>query len=64
MITCIAHSDALLLGSLSSNIHVTWALAAGGRLGVGNDPRYNKAAASIPSLSPPAMRVRRPAFGR
>jgi hypothetical protein len=42
MITCIAHSDALLLGSLSSNIHVTWALAAGGRLGVGNDPRYNK----------------------
>ena len=27
---------------LSSRIHVTWALAAGGRLGVGNDPRYNK----------------------
>ena len=29
-------------GVLSSRIHVTWALAAGGRLGVGNDPRYNK----------------------
>lgn len=33
--------DAYLLGVLSSGIHVTWALAAGGRLGVGNDPRYN-----------------------
>lgn len=30
------------LGILSSRIHVLWALAAGGRLGVGNDPRYNK----------------------
>lgn len=27
---------------LSSRIHVLWALNAGGRLGVGNDPRYNK----------------------
>lgn len=34
--------DAWFLGVLSSRIHVTWALAAGGRLGVGNDPRYNK----------------------
>ena len=30
------------LALLSSHIHVTWALAAGGRLGIGNDPRYNK----------------------
>ena len=37
-----AFDDALQLGVLSSTIHVTWALAAGGRLGVGNDPRYNK----------------------
>ena len=29
-------------GILTSRIHVTWALAAGGRLGVGNDARYNK----------------------
>ncbi|MET3604808.1 hypothetical protein ABIC99_002632 [Sphaerotilus sulfidivorans] len=29
-------------GVLSSQVHVDWALAAGGRLGVGNDPRYNK----------------------
>lgn len=35
-------SDALHMGVMSSQVHVTWALAAGGRLGVGNDPRYNK----------------------
>lgn len=34
--------DAVILGVLSSRLHVPWALAAGGRLGVGNDPRYNK----------------------
>lgn len=34
--------DAFHLGVLSSRVHVTWSLAAGGRLGVGNDPRYNK----------------------
>jgi hypothetical protein len=35
-------ADALHLGVLSSRIHVAWALAAGGRLGMGNDARYNK----------------------
>lgn len=35
-------NDASLLGILSSRVHIIWALAAGGRLGVGNDPRYNK----------------------
>ncbi|MEO8384743.1 MAG: DNA methyltransferase [Betaproteobacteria bacterium] len=35
-------SDAFYLGVMSSEVHVVWALAAGGRLGVGNDPRYNK----------------------
>ncbi len=35
-------ADAYFLGVLSSRAHVRWALAAGGRLGVGNDPRYNK----------------------
>ena len=29
-------------GVLSSKAHIEWALAAGGRLGVGNDPRYIK----------------------
>ncbi|MDB5391908.1 MAG: hypothetical protein JWM11_7554, partial [Planctomycetaceae bacterium] len=36
----IAHSDAFVLGVLSSKIHVVFALRAGGRMGVGNDPRY------------------------
>ena len=35
-------ADAYHLGVLSSRAHVAWALATGGRLGVGNDPRYNK----------------------
>jgi hypothetical protein len=42
MLVCIAVDDAYALGVLSSRVHVAWALAAGGRLGVGNDPRYNK----------------------
>lgn len=37
----VASNDAFHLGVLSSRAHVTWALAMGGRLGVGNDPRYN-----------------------
>lgn len=37
-----AFDDAFYLGVLSSRIHVVFSLAAGGRLGVGNDPRYNK----------------------
>ncbi|MCP9340338.1 class I SAM-dependent DNA methyltransferase [Stutzerimonas xanthomarina] len=42
MLINIASDDAVNLGILSSRVHVVWALAAGGRLGVGNDPRYNK----------------------
>ena len=42
MLVAIALDDAFHLGVLSSRIHVVFALAAGGRLGVGNDPRYNK----------------------
>ncbi len=37
----VASADAFHLGLLGSSIHQIWALAAGGRLGVGNDPRYN-----------------------
>jgi hypothetical protein len=32
--------DAFILGVLSSRFHVKWASAAGGHLGIGNDPRY------------------------
>ncbi len=38
----IALNDAFFLGVLSSRTHVVWALAAGRRLGVGNDPVYVK----------------------
>jgi hypothetical protein len=43
--TCVmfALPDAFFLGVLSSAIHTTFALTAGGRLGVGDDPRYLKA---------------------
>ncbi|MDX9710117.1 MAG: hypothetical protein RBT64_11240, partial [Trichloromonas sp.] len=42
--TCLSLSPSTAPSSSASSpaIHVTWALAAGGRLGVGNDPRYNK----------------------
>lgn len=39
-VIAIASDDYLHLGLLSSAVHVAWALAAGGRMGVGNDPRY------------------------
>lgn len=42
MLVNIALEDGYSLGILSSRVHVVWALAAGGRLGVGNDPRHNK----------------------
>ncbi len=41
-LVAIASSDAYELGVLSSRIHVTWALATGAHLGVGNDPVYVK----------------------
>ncbi len=40
MVIVIALSDAFFLGVLSSRLHVTWALGAGGTLE--NRPRYNK----------------------
>jgi hypothetical protein len=36
----VASDDAFVLGVLSSSLHCAWALAAGGHLGVGNDPCY------------------------
>ena len=41
-VIAIAIDDAYHLGVLSSRVHSFWSLAAGGRLGVGDDPRYNK----------------------
>ncbi|WP_018951355.1 DNA methyltransferase [Thioalkalivibrio sp. AKL12] len=42
MLVNIAIDRPATLGVLSSRIHAAWALAAGGRLGMGNDARYNK----------------------
>lgn len=42
MLIAIALPDATTHGVRSSRVHVQWALSAVGRLGVGNDPRYNK----------------------
>jgi hypothetical protein len=36
----ICLDDAVALGVLSSSVHTLWALSAGSRLGVGNDPRW------------------------
>jgi hypothetical protein len=44
----IAIRDAFALGVLSSTLHVEWATAGGGRLGVGNDPSYDKAVSFDP----------------
>jgi hypothetical protein len=41
-IIAIAANEAFVLGVLSSQAHVDWALAAGSWLGVGNDPVYVK----------------------
>jgi hypothetical protein len=42
MLVCIASAEAWHLGVLSSRFHVAWSFAAGGWIGFGNDPRYNK----------------------
>ena len=42
MLVAVGSDDAFPLGILSSRIHSTWALRAGGWLGIGNDPRYSK----------------------
>ncbi|WP_092778065.1 class I SAM-dependent DNA methyltransferase [Jannaschia pohangensis] len=42
MLIAIGSDDAAMISILSSRVHVAWALTAGGRLGFGNDPRYNK----------------------
>ena len=53
-IIAIALDDAFHLGVLSSAVHGEWALAAGGRLGLGNDPRYNSSKTFQPFPFPDA----------
>ena len=54
MLVAIALDDAFCLGVLSSHVHQAWALAAGGILGVGATPRYNKSRCFDPFPFPAA----------
>jgi hypothetical protein len=54
MLVAIGLDDAYYLGVLSSRIHTSWALRAGGWLGVGNDPRYSKSRCFDPFPFPEA----------
>jgi len=51
---CFGLDSPFHLGVLSSQVHVVWAQAAGSRLGVGNDPRYNKSRCFDPFPFPAA----------
>lgn len=59
MLIAIAADDGFHLGVLSSRIHVTWALRAGGWLGVGNDPRYSKSRCFDPFPFPDANNIQK-----
>jgi hypothetical protein len=50
----VAAANAYILGVLSSAPHVLWSFAAGGRLGMGNDPRYNNSRCFEPFPFPAA----------
>ncbi|MBK9274961.1 MAG: class I SAM-dependent DNA methyltransferase [Flavobacteriales bacterium] len=59
-VVVIATGDAWILGVLSSNIHGPWALAAGGWMGMGNDPRYTHSKCFVPfpfPACPPAQQA-------
>ncbi len=58
----IGSDNAFQLGVLSSHIHVTWALAAGGRLGIGNDPRYTSTRTFQPFPFPAASEPQKEAI--
>jgi restriction-modification enzyme MmeI-like protein len=63
MVICIASGDAFILGVLSSALHVIWAVAAGGRQGKGDDPRYNKSLCFDPFPFPDCTPVQREQIG-
>jgi hypothetical protein len=51
-VVCSAALD--VLGALSSRVHALWALRAGSRLGVGNDPRWTNTTCFLPFPFPAA----------
>jgi hypothetical protein len=50
----IASDDAYFLGIVSSGVHIAWVLAAGGNMGVGNDPVYDNSRCFAPFPFPDA----------
>ncbi|NJM31464.1 MAG: class I SAM-dependent DNA methyltransferase [Rhizobiales bacterium] len=64
MLVCIASDSAADLGILSCRFHVTWALRAGGWLGMGNDPRYSKSRCFDPFPFPAATDKQRSEIAR
>lgn len=63
MVIAICSGDAAALGVLSSRVHIVWAEAVGGWLGVGNDPRYNKSRCFTTFPFPAATDAQRAAIG-
>ena len=55
MVIAIAVPTAEVLSVLSSRLHIAWAIATGGWLGVGNDPRYSKSRTFDPFPFPLAV---------
>lgn len=53
-IYAVASDDAYFLGILSSSIHANWSFAVGGKMGVGNDSRYNSKSSFEPFPFPDA----------
>jgi hypothetical protein len=62
MLVCVGSEDAVHLAVLSSRFHVLWANGSGGRMGVGDDSRYNKSRCfdpfPFPSDVPEPLQVR------
>jgi len=59
MLVAVGSSDPHHLGVLSAHIHTTWAVHAGGWLGVGNDPRYSKSRCFDPFPFPDANNIQK-----
>ncbi|MGV3708220.1 MAG: class I SAM-dependent DNA methyltransferase [Gemmatimonas sp.] len=61
MLVAISSNDGWVLGVLSASVHIVWSVAAGARLGIGNDSRYNQSTCFSPFPFPdpsPELRTR------
>ena len=56
----VPRQDDITLGILSSRIHCIWALNQGGRMGLGNDPRYNASLTFETFPFPPGFDLKNP----